>query len=98
MRTINSSPLLYTLSKNSCGHQRNPSFFSGALRLHYCRSVVRFKIQEEETRGEIRRLRMVWIMRFSGLFSALLTVIDLSPQTMKDSVGTRLRSLHLSRR
>ncbi|KAG2331324.1 hypothetical protein Bca52824_002504 [Brassica carinata] len=25
-------------------------------------------------------------MRFSGLFSALLTVIDLSPQTMKDSV------------
>ncbi|KAL0736090.1 hypothetical protein Bca4012_012300 [Brassica carinata] len=29
---------------------------------------------------------MVWIMRFSGLFSALLTVIDLSPQTMKDSV------------
>ncbi|KAL0693413.1 hypothetical protein Bca4012_060593 [Brassica carinata] len=36
---------------------------------------------------------MVWIMRFSGLFSALLTVIDLSPQTMKDSVGTRLRSV-----
>ncbi|KAL0700139.1 hypothetical protein Bca4012_056261 [Brassica carinata] len=50
------------------------------------------KSKKKKRRGEIRRLRMVWIMRFSGLFSALLTVIDLSPQTMKDSIGTRLRS------
>ncbi|KAJ8749412.1 hypothetical protein K2173_025456 [Erythroxylum novogranatense] len=55
-----------------------------------------FKSKKRKSRG-IHRVKMLWLMRFSGFFSAAMIMIILSPSLQSFSPAEAIRSSHLDR-